>query len=358
MSWDSSHYYLVSGGWIALALSPACLCMGATFPLAMAAMRRELGHGTERTFSYLYLANVLGATSGTLVSAFVLIELVGFQRTAAVATWVYRTLLSPSPGRAHDDVFVAVSAILGLLALIPMATADPQLRVRAALRVAGIAPFCGALGILTPMLLDRWSAGNPQRAGAAYAVNIVGAILGPLVAGFWLLPWLGDQYALLALTLPLFGLGAVAVARPALVACGPVAPARARVALMVGATAISSLIVTSTRSFESRYLAGEIRRDHTATVIAAGAGMEKRLLVNGITMTHLTPITKMMAHLPLAFLERPPTDGLVVALGMGTSLRSMHSWGIRATAVELVPSGPSLFGYFHTNAPQILAPGP
>jgi len=449
MSWDSSHYYLVSGGWIALALSPACLCMGATFPLAMAAMRRELGHGTERTFSYLYLANVLGATSGTLVSAFVLIELVGFQRTAAVAaslnalvavgaalrsltttaaavevpetpptaaaqdpgpsagraalvwlfltglvslamevvwirqftpflatnvyafaavlalyllatavgTWVYRTLLSPSTGRAHDDVFVAVSAILGLLALIPMATADPQLRVRAALRVAGIAPFCGALGILTPMLLDRWSAGNPQRAGAAYAVNIVGAILGPLVAGFWLLPWLGDQYALLALTLPLFGLGALAVARPTLVACGPVARARARVALMVGATAISSLIVTSTRSFESRYLAGEIRRDHTATVIAAGAGMEKRLLVNGITMTHLTPITKMMAHLPLAFLERPPTDGLVVALGMGTSLRSMHSWGIRATAVELVPSVPSLFGYFHTNAPQILASG-
>jgi len=275
MSWDSSHYYLVSGGWIALALSPACLCMGATFPLAMAAMRRELGHGTERTFSYLYLANVLGATSGTLVSAFVLIELVGFQRTAAVAaslnglvavgaalrsrtataaavevletptraaaqdlargarqaalvwlfltglvslamevvwirqftpylatnvyafaavlalyllatavgTWVYRALLSRSAGAAHDHVFVAVSAILGLLALIPMATADPQLRVRAALRVAGIAPFCGALGILTPMLLDRWSAGNPQRAGAAYAVNIVGAILGPLAAG-------------------------------------------------------------------------------------------------------------------------------------------------------------------------------
>src|SRR2546422_4258992 len=48
MSWHSSHYYLVSGGWIALALSPACLCMGATFPLAMAdrkSTRLNSSHG-------------------------------------------------------------------------------------------------------------------------------------------------------------------------------------------------------------------------------------------------------------------------------------------------------------------------
>ena len=38
--WNSSTYYLVSGSWILLALLPWCTCMGATFPFAMAAIRR------------------------------------------------------------------------------------------------------------------------------------------------------------------------------------------------------------------------------------------------------------------------------------------------------------------------------
>jgi predicted membrane-bound spermidine synthase len=40
--WNSSTYYLVSGLWILLALLPWCTCMGATFPFAMAAIRRQL----------------------------------------------------------------------------------------------------------------------------------------------------------------------------------------------------------------------------------------------------------------------------------------------------------------------------
>jgi hypothetical protein len=83
--------------------------------------------------------------------------------------------------------------------------------------------------------------------------------------------------------------------------------------------------------------------------------MERRLLVNGTSMTVLTPITKMMAHLPLAFLSRPPQNALVIAFGMGTSHRSLLSWGIPATAVELIPSVPALFGYFHPDGPALLA---
>jgi len=78
------------------------------------------------------------------------------------------------------------------------------------------------------------------------------------------------------------------------------------------------------------------------------------LLVNGYGMTVLTPITKIMAHLPLAFLGRPPQDALVVCFGMGTTFRSLHSWGIPVTAVELVPSVPRLFAYFHNDGPEIL----
>ena len=74
-------------------------------------------------------------------------------------------------------------------------------------------------------------------------------------------------------------------------------------------------------------------------------------------MTKLTPITKMMAHLPLVFHEGPVHNGLVICMGMGTTFRSMLSWGIDVTVVELVPSVPKLFSYFHPDAPHVLASG-
>jgi predicted membrane-bound spermidine synthase len=62
----------------------------------------------------------------------------------------------------------------------------------------------------------------------------------------------------------------------------------------------------------------------------------------------------MMAHLPLAFLNRTPQDALVICFGMGTTFRSLHSWGIPVTVVELVPSVPQLFSYFHSDASEVL----
>jgi hypothetical protein len=84
-AWQSWRYYLLAGIWIAVTLLPWCTCMGATFPLLMAAIRQTARSASERSFSYLYVANVLGAPLGTLSSAFVLIELLGFQGTLFVA---------------------------------------------------------------------------------------------------------------------------------------------------------------------------------------------------------------------------------------------------------------------------------
>src|SRR5581483_6681669 len=85
LAWNSSSYYLASAGWIVAALLPWCTCMGATFPFAMAAIRRVASEESSRSFSYLYLANVLGAILGTLVPAFVLIEMFGFHGTLVIA---------------------------------------------------------------------------------------------------------------------------------------------------------------------------------------------------------------------------------------------------------------------------------
>ena len=51
--------------------------MGATFPLMMAYIRETKGGETD-SFSYLYVANVLGAMCGTFLTAVVFVEVFGF----------------------------------------------------------------------------------------------------------------------------------------------------------------------------------------------------------------------------------------------------------------------------------------
>src|SRR5262249_48321441 len=96
------------------------------------------------------------------------------------------------------------------------------------------------------------------------------------------------------------------------------------------------------------------RRDYTATVVSCGHGMRKQLFVNGIAMTNLSSTTKVMAHLPLGFLPHPPASALTICFGMGTTFRSLLTWGIEATGVELIPSVKEAFPYYFDDAPDVL----
>jgi spermidine synthase len=434
LAWGSPVYYVASGMWVAAALLPWCTCMGATFPFAMAAIRRLHGKDSEHSFSYLYLANVLGAILGTLIPAFALIELFGFRGTLRVASalnfilaasvflvsmgaasasapvtesrtpralpagstgilwllfatglcsmameviWIreftvylgnvvyaFAAILAMYLGATFTGSYLYRSRVhsddpnrgavawvtLGLIALLPLLFADPRFplpeeqytlagfgygAIRAAL---GVTLFSGMVGFLTPMLVDRWSSGDPDRAGRAYAVNVVGSILGPLVAGFAVLPWTGERWGLCVVALPLFIIGFRMYRKPLFVTC----------------VALSLLMAAFTKDYGSSFPQRVELRDYAATVIATGQGMDKRILVNGTGMTVLTPITKVMAHLPLSMLGRPAGNALVICFGMGTTFRSVMSWGIHATAVELIPSVPKVFGYFHPDGPALL----
>lgn len=80
---SSAGYYVASAFWVGLSLIPWCACMGATIPLAMLAIRSRDAGQSQRSFSYLYAANVLGATVGAIIPLF-LIELRGFRGTLRV----------------------------------------------------------------------------------------------------------------------------------------------------------------------------------------------------------------------------------------------------------------------------------
>jgi spermidine synthase len=56
----------------------------------------------------------------------------------------------------------------------------------------------------------------------------------------------------------------------------------------------------------------------------------------------------------MAFLDHPPQNSLVVCFGMGTTYRSLLSWRLPTTAVELVPSVPRTFWYYHSDGEELL----
>jgi predicted membrane-bound spermidine synthase len=438
---SSAAYYLASGIWVGLTLVPWCALMGATIPVAMLAIKQDLRRESQRSFSFLYLSNVLGAVAGATLPL-LFIELVGFRGTLKVgaalnvlialsvmaltlrrspadaafqfaerpaiapasklasrskkpllllfatgftsmgmelvwirqftpylgtvvyafasilATYLASTFLGSRIyriwSRKSQPVPGLVWPLLGLAAFLPLIAANPEFHLFKVTRLAlGVIPFSCLLGFVTPMLVDRWSEGDPDRAGRAYAINIIGCILGPLLSGFVLLPVMSERWALLALALPWLAIGLW----PGWPSASPrisEVPVWQRVSSYVIVLASLAMVFTN-RAFEDEFGGrSRVMRDNTATSIATGSGMKKNLLINGVGITGLSPAIKMMAHLPLSFLGHRPQNVLVICFGMGTTYRSMLSWGIPVTGVELVPSVPQLFGYYHEDGPALL----
>ncbi len=279
---------------------------------------------------------------GTMVYAFA--SILGVYLLATfIGSVVYRRW---SERRTQESP--AIWSLLAACALLPLVVAGPGIQITRLPRLLiGVAPFTGLLGFITPMLVDRFSGGNPAKAGAAYATNIVGCILGPLLAGFGLLPIVSERWALVLLTLPWLVIGLAPLRRADLRLASRVA--------ISGCMGIAFGLIIAGKGYEEAFPERRVLRDPTATVIATGTGMGKQLLVNGYGMTLLTPITKIMAHVPLAELDRPPQNALAICFGMGTTFRSLRSWGIPVTAAELVPSVPRMFSYYHDDGDQVLA---
>lgn len=435
----SCTYLIFSGIVIALAMLPCCVLMGATYPFLLAFLEEH--YSKEKSgFSFLYLANMIGALAGILLTSLFLIELFGFQHTlliaacmnfivALLAVWTgirfchiqlsglpdavklsenkyqgahaipYRTrtilfitgfssmgmeviwvraftpalgtliysfaallftyLLATSMGsylyRCHGYKQLTwhtsfVIAMLSISAFFPVVFADWRIPFLSRLPILNILPFCFLLGYLTPKLIDEYSGGDPDRAGTAYAINIAGCVCGPLVASYLLLPFFGSRISLILFTIPILWLFMKHWKDIRSFSFLPaVLPTFAAVLL------ICSIFVSI--SFEEGFEKSNsvIRHDYTATVLSYGNGLKKKLMVNGIVMTDLTSTTKDMAHLPLVFLNHKPQSALMICLGMGTTLRSLASWGIDVTAVELVPGVKEAFGYYHADANKVLA---
>lgn len=449
----SAKYLILSDLIITISVLPWCILMGFTYPFMMSFLKL-LDKKNSSGFSYLYLANVIGAMCGVFFTAWVLIELTGFHNSLLIAAscnilvfvisivlgirhpyknnsekqtesmekksyteaepaiknpafiyllllltgfvsmamevvWVrvftpvllntiysfaslvtmylFATLVGVFFYRMHLNRKKVLStadllACLAVFSLLPIIINDPRMIISVSAALISIFPFCATLGYFTPKLIDEYSSGNPYEAGKAYAFNIVGCIIGPLFASYVLLPKLGVKFSLIILGIP-FLIFFVLHYKSEIFK-------KKRFIIMTSLAVFMVMISTFiTISYEDVYILPEdgtgkrefylldnksvVRRDHTATVISTGEGMGKMLLVNGIGITSLKNITKMMAHLPLFFCQDKPLSVLVICLGMGTTYRSALSWNIKATSVELVPSVKEAMSYYFADAESI-----
>jgi predicted membrane-bound spermidine synthase len=432
---NSWKYLTSSSGIIALSLLPSCFLMGCTTPVMMAHIKKK-DPAAETTFSFLYLANVLGAVTGTLLTAAVFIELWGFKRstylavdlnlalgllalamasragsssaaesrteeaapsstmemisrpylrgllffsgftamsfevlwtrafTAVVgttvyafaiilgvylsATWAGSALYRHHLHRKTPWPFTKVVVILAMTSFLPALSSAIPCGSFYVLNLLSIVPCCWVFGYLLPGLVDLYSRGQSQPAGQAYAINIAGCVAGPLLASYIFLPYLGAKTSMILLSLALLVLGiggAVKIFKT----------------FSFSSIGVTALLLAAAFLGPATYdeLAPDaqvpvVRRDYAATVVSSGSGMKKSLLVNGVGITILTPLTKVMADLPLTFHQGPSQKALIICFGMGTTFRSLCSWGISTTAVELVPSVKAAFPYYFADAQAVL----
>ncbi len=439
---DSLTYLMFSGLVITASVLPVCFLMGTTFPFMMAYIK-DISENHQKSFSYLYTANVIGAMLGTMFTALVFIEVFGLTRTLYIGGFLnffigaiclifiwdrkkMPVLLSEAPAHSDKDLHGPVYApstgrtfllfilfLTGLISMsmeviwtraftpvmktmtysfaslltvyllatwlgslfyrkqlehrktisnrtllcafacfsfLPLILNDPRLDTGVISVLISIFPLCATLGYLTPKLIDDYSSGSPSAAGKAYAVNIIGCIAGPLVASYLLLPFLGIKNGLIILNATFLIL---------ILSHYGVKLFKIELSAFTFIFAFfflwrASFVHETYEEVFARKSNSVIRRDYTATVVSCGEGFKMRLYVNGISITHLTPIAKYMAHLPLVLCKNPPESALAICMGMGTTYRSLLSWNIQSTAVELVPSVKEAFGFYFTDADCLL----
>jgi spermidine synthase len=200
--------------------------------------------------------------------------------------------------------------------------------------------------------------------GALYAWNTVGCIAGSLAAGFILIPCLGSSASLASLAAVSLLLGALLLTvhpqglRQARASDGALAAAALLLLPLLGDAYYQALERRLLDWFPGGIEVHSYVEEAAATTIAfqrtGHSEMHKQLFVNGEGMTCLAPVTKLMAHLPLALADNP-RDALVICMGMGTSLRSACAHeGLRVHAVELIPAVVRAFDFFHPDARGLL----
>ncbi|HEX2457203.1 MAG TPA: fused MFS/spermidine synthase [Vicinamibacterales bacterium] len=341
-------------------LVPTCIALAVT---GFAALANEVAWTR-------ILAMVLGPTTyafGVMVSVFITGLALGSAAMARLVTRIERPALA---------LAVAIAAVAAAPAAV-MATVEP-LALRVARVAAGIdtrfielvanqalaavsllLPLTLALGAAFPLgiqLATRTAQAPAARIAAVYAANTAGAIAGALFSGFLLIPWLGLQRTLLAVSAIALtaALASLVAARPGrrdalagtlaiLVAAGVIWSAPGWDTDLLSSGAYKYAAYVRTADLVSAMRAGTVlyyREGAAATVSVRRLAGTRALAIDGKVDASnggdmLTQ--KLLAHLPL-LLHPHPRAIAIIGLGSGVTLGAGLTHPIeRADTVEISP---------------------
>jgi spermidine synthase len=228
--------------------------------------------------------------------------------------------------------------------------------------VPAILPTSLLMGVAFPIGLHLWAGGTPaalhraaSRIGLFYSLNVCGAILGSLAAGFVLLPQLGSRRALVAIATLMFAAGISLL----------LASAARRVSRLGGvviSTAAFTVLSWHVADPFDAFLAVRFPHDE---IVWREEGVQATVSVHrrdGVTRLHLEGnhqasdargmvfVHRRIGHLPLA-VHPNPRRVLVIGLGGGATAGavSLHE-GVDVDVVELSRSVVRASEYFrHVN---------
>lgn len=302
---------------------------------------------------------------GTYIYAFSLI-LVTFLLGLTLGSFIYERYLI-SFTRIFTFLGIALLTIASSAFFSVLITASGILPHNALLQTLGVVlPGTIAMGTILPAvtaLARKEELGS--FIGKALLANSLGSTLGPILAGFFLIPIFGSTRSVLIIAVIVSLLAATLFT---------VAQSKRNgtkklfiSASLLFALALAIVMITGkdkilTQRFLKHQKALHIQdnqqifEDEVATVFAYASQNYKNrgLFIDGIETTRLVPETKLIAHLPL-FVHPKPQKVLIIALGMGTTFRSTLTHDIsKVDVVELVPSVPKTLPLFHPDAQIIL----
>jgi spermidine synthase len=247
----------------------------------------------------------------------------------------------------------------GMLALLPVIISNrggPSALHHAIALILPVTLILGFAFPLTVRLFVDHAPGASRGVGLVYASNTAGCVAGTVLAGFVLVPTLGANISVATLCIVQVVVGAV------LIVCFVTSQRAlyAAAALVVVGGLLVSLSAPSVRlTFIQKYdrsfhqPTAHFEDNIAAIDVVGGPAYGRRLFVNGVGITRLTIVTKLIAYLPKA-LRPNATSNLNICFGMGSTFRSSIILGMHTTTVELDPTVPTVMHWFYPDANKYL----
>ena len=287
--------------------------------------------------------------------------LAGIALGSAIAAPLLRMRVRWLPALAVIQALIGITAVLSFnvltrtQALIDVANPlfdriglNTYLAPLAAASLAAILPTTLLLGLAFPIGLSLWAGDDPhadtsRRAGAFYSLNVFGAIIGSVVAGFVLLPAFGTRFSLIAVS-GLAVLSSIALALSERKRRPQFAHALAVAAPALFAIAAFFAVDPFDVAF-ARFHGGETllwRQEGVQTTVAIherpGPPPMRIMFLDGNHQANDSDATAFVHHrigaLPV-MLHQAPKTALVVGLGGGATPGAVARHNVNVDVVEL-----------------------